>query len=223
MDHSLLQEVKEEARKDKITKFFINNKNLITAVISAMFLFLVIYFIYEYNYSKKEEKFSKMYQDAIILEKSNDTNNSIAILEKIYNSKSAPKDIKAISSLRLAAAYLSRQQNDLALEIYETIAFGSGYDQYLRELSSVLLSKLIILNVDKNAEKERSRTALIRIKKLINKSEIFKSQLQEQLAILYIKINEKDNARKMLEKIRINPNILDSQKSRILDLIKIAS
>ncbi len=223
MDNSLIKEAKEEARKDNITKFFAKNKALITKVVAGIFIILIFYFIYEYNYNKKEEEFSKLFQEAVILEKSGDVNNSITILEEIYKSNSAPKNIQALSSLRLAAAYLSKQQNDQALEIYEKIAFGSGYDQYLQELSSLLLSKLIILNVEKDASRERSRAAIVRIKKLINNSDIFKLQLQEQLAILHIKISEKDNARKILEKIKANAQISEIQKARILDLIKIAS
>ena len=42
MNNSLIQEAKEEARKDNLTKFFTKNKNLIFAIFCALFVILVV-------------------------------------------------------------------------------------------------------------------------------------------------------------------------------------
>ncbi len=221
MDNSTLREIKDEARKDKITKFLGKHKKPLLLTLAALFVLLVIYFIHEYIESSREKSYSTIYHQAIIKEERGEYKESTELLKSIYESNSAPNGIKALASLRYAAAVISENNIDKALEIYEEIAFKNKYDDYLQNLSGLLLAKLIIVNLGDNPDMDKARQAIIRIKKIINKNKVFKLQAKEQLGILYIKVNKNDEARKLLESIRSDKDGSQVMKNRVDQLIKL--
>ncbi len=223
MDNSILREIKDEARKDKISNFLTKNKKNLLIIAGILFAALVTFFIYDYVQTGRQKTFSKIYHQAIIKEEKGDYKEATKLLKSIYESGSAPAGIKALASLRYAAAVISENKTNKALEIYEEIAFTGKYDDYLQDLSGLLLAKLLIVNFDINPTKEASRHAIIKIKKVINVNRVFKLEAQEQLAILYIKLDKNDEARKILESISINKDGSQNLKNRISKLIKLAS
>ncbi len=223
MDNSLIREIKDEARKDKVTSFITKNKKPLLITSAAIFLILVAYFVYDYAKYKNEVAFSKIYHQAIIHEENGEFNKSLTLLKSIYNSDDAPSGVKALASLRYAAASISSNKIDKALEVYEEIAFKRKYDDYLQNLSGLLLAKLIIVNLGDQPNEESAKYAVTRIKRIVNNNKILKLQAQEQLAILYIKVNKNDEARKILESIRSSKDGSTQIKSRVNDLIKLIS
>lgn len=223
MDNSIIREIKDEERKDTITKFFSKNKKVILTFASILFAILIAYFIYEYVQSNREKSYSKIYHQAIIKEEKGQYQESVKLLKSIYESSSAPSGVKGVASLRYAAAAISDNNIDKALEIYEEIAFSNKYDDYLQNLSGLLLSKLIIVNLGDNPDPEKAKVAEKRIKQVINQNQILKIETKEQLAILYIKINKNDDARKILESIRTNQKASKLVKDRVIQLIKLIS
>lgn len=223
MDNSLLREIKDEARRDKITKFFAHHKKTIIKAVSALFVLLVAYFIYDYLRYQKEKDFSKIYQQAIMKEERGEFVESTKLLKSIYESSSAPVGVKALASLRYAAASITNNDMDKALEIYEEIAFKNKYDDYLQNLSGLLLAKLIIINLGADPDQQKAEQTIIRIKKIVNNNKILTLQAKEQLAIVYIKLNKKEEARDILENIRSDKGNTGELQKRVENLIKLTS
>ena len=223
MDNSLLREIKDEARKDKITNFIAHHKKTIVKIAIALFLLLSAYFIYDYLQRQKEEEFSKIYQQAIIKEERGEYGESIILLKSIYDSSSAPSGVKALASLRYAAASISQNDINKAIEIYEEIAFKNKYDDYLQNLSGLLLAKLIIVNLGVDPDQEKAEQAILRIKQIVNNNKILNLQAKEQLAIVYLKLNKKDEARDILENIRSDKGNVGELQKRVENLIKLTS
>lgn len=213
----LLHQAKSEARKDSLKKFYAkNSKIFMIAMASAVFALLVFFAFDAYNKSQ-QEKFSEIFHQSLIDQQVGDIEKAKKNLKKIYETKSAPNGIRSLASLRYAAFLLDEKKKTEAAEIYENISYCSGCDPYIRDLSRLLLVRVLA----SNGSEIKQENLIARIEKIEAKSRILRYYISEQKGLIEIQQNNLEKAYATFQEILENPESQKNLKARAADALKL--
>jgi hypothetical protein len=215
----LINQARAEARREDFKNIIVKNSKLIIALILLLMFFLAAFFAITTYQDNKKEKFSKQLHQALIYQEKGEMEKTKQILEDIYHSNSAPSGVRSIASLRLAAILMEGDQKLEAIEIYRNINNNKDYDQYIRELAGLLEAKTLVIIDDKSKEKETLAT----ISEIESRSTLLKYYISEQRAILAMKQNDLETAKKIFEEISKNPESSETLKQRSGEMLKIVA
>lgn len=219
MSELSLRQIKDEARKDAIARFFITYKGMIKRFAMVALISLILYGIYNLILSNLQAKYSKLLHESLIAEQLGDFDTVKEKLKIIHDAKFAPSNVQSLANLRYGSVLLIENDKENAIKIYKEIAASRTNDDYLRDLAALLASKILI--ADLNTENEQK--TLKNLKNFVEKSDVLKPYILEQMAVFYIKTKQNQEARKILEEIVKTEKISQSLQLRTLDLIKIIS
>lgn len=220
---NFLNQIKSEARADKVWQFFAKHKNLSKKLVIVFAIFLAGFFIFSLIHNSLQEKYSEILHQSLIDEEMGDFAKTQEALQEIADATFAPSGVKGLASLRYAGLLLRMGKKDEALKIYQETAFSVFYDDFVQETAGLLAAKLLINDVNKNSDKSMQDNVTEQVEKIVNNNKILKDLTLEQQAILMIKIDNKIKAREILEKIVKSEKAVQSLKSRAADLIKLTN
>jgi hypothetical protein len=215
----LINQARAEARSEGLRRILTQNSRLITLLLIVVLLALSSWFGFGIYQDNQQEKYTKKLYQALIYQEKGEVEKTKKTLEEIYNSSSAPKGVKSLASLRLAAMLLENNQKPEALDIYLNVNDSRGYDQYIKELSGLLAVKILITNEDQSKDAEN----LVKINKIEANARLLKYYISEQKGILALQKNDLVEAKKIFESIAKNPEISNGLKNRAGEMLKIIS
>lgn len=205
----------------RISGIFSRSKKLLSVLAIGLAIALVVWFLFGLYQKSAQEKYSAIFHQSLLEEERGDTETALQILHEIHESQFVPSGVKGLASLRYAGLLLNAGSADEALEVYTKIANGRRYDNYLRELSGLLASKILVIKADANGDKLLQKEALKQIKKFESRSKIMKPYFIEQRAIFEMKIGNLEEAYTAFVSIAQSQDGGQGLKLRVADMIKI--
>lgn len=215
---TMLKQAKSEARLENFFKFLGKNSKVLIygAIVFLLISILVLAFnIYQNN---AKEKYSAILHQSLIYQQLGENDKAKAELEKIVNS-SVPSGVKSLASLRYAAFLLEQKDFKGAKKIYSNIRNCRFCDDYVRDLSSLLLVRTIISDKEELSNRENLMAKILKIEK---EAKILKNYISEQIAMLELVENNPKKAYAIFEKISQDKASSDALKNRAIDGMKIA-
>ena len=186
MSNELESQIKESLFKEKIEKFYKKNKILIIVFFIILIVTPIFIQINSYLNKKNNENLLEQYLKAESLIKKDD-NQALEILENLTNSQN--QTIQKLALNRTVDIYLNQGQKDKALLQFEKIR---DFDNKLfDELNNV---KLVILKFDTIKESE-----ILELLKIDNKNDSFILIKKKLLYDFYIKSNQLNKAKQILD------------------------
>lgn len=213
----LIAEAKAQARRENLKNFFSKNyKEVKIAAISAVVI-LISYIAFSAFQSAQKLKYSSMLHQALIDEQMGNFSKSKETLKNIFESKTTPNQIKAISGLRYGASLLQEGKISKAAETYQEIAECSSCDEYLKNLAALLAVKTWMSDAEEMKLEDLSK----RIQKLENSATILRTQISEQRAILELQKNNLEKSYQIFELISKSEESSLELKNRAQDYMNV--
>ena len=113
--NQIINQAKSEARSDNFKKLIVKNSKILVVIAGLVVVGAISFFIFNAYQKSQEAKFSEILQQSIVDQKSGDLEKTKETLKKIVETKSAPKNIKALATLRYAALLLDEGKNSEAV------------------------------------------------------------------------------------------------------------
>lgn len=199
-----------ESFNEDVQSFF--KKHLDKIILSIILLIIFIFsFVYvEHHRDSKMRNFNQQIFNALELK---DNNVIIENLQKIYNDQKIPRISKTFAGLKLATRLFNSGEINKAIEINEEI-FNNEKNNAFKYLAAYNII------VWKNNETVINKEYLINLfNKLKVKENPFLDLLKEQEAIFYIRLNETNTAKKILNGLLNNKNLDNNFEKRIQDYL----
>lgn len=213
---NLINQAKSEAKRDAFFSVVGKNSKAIIRVILVIVTFgIAALGVYVYKKSN-QEKFSEKLHRALIDQQIGESQKSLESLKEITNSSSASGGVKALAGLRYASILLEDGKKSEAIEVYQKIASCHSCDDYARDLSRLLIAR--ILMADSSEAKKEDLSS--RIKKLEDSSESLKYHIAEQRAFLEMRKGNKEESKKIFQEIEKGAEKHPALKNRAADGIK---
>lgn len=207
--------------KDFILNFIAKQKKKLL-LLGALFAgFLVILFFVNLYQKYAQEKYSALFHQALIFEEKGEIVKAKEELQKIHETSFAPSGVKGLASMRYAAILFAQNNVDEALKVYEEIGNSNRYNQYLRELSSLLATKILVIKANENSDEAFKKQALKQIEKFEARSKNLNLYIAEQKGIFFLKTKNLEKSFETFEAIIKNQNAEQALKLRAADMIKI--
>lgn len=202
----LLDEVQRDLHDEKVRKnLAVYGKLLFLAAL----LFILISTIYLWWNNNRENKLNSLSSDYFTAHDKRLTNKldeAITLLNKL--SKSGEESYAALAHLELAAFFHGR--NDIALEHYKKVAEGKGFDKVYKDFVSYM-----IIGSELNAQKINIDEAISRLNTYIANKPIFEATALEELALLYIRKQDKKTAKETLERLATKASVNRETRERV--------
>jgi hypothetical protein len=214
---NLINQAKDQARKESIVNFFCKNKTVILNVTVVAIVALVGFSIFSYVQSSREEKFSEILHQSLIDQQIGDVAKAKENLKKIYDTKSAPSGVWSLASLRYAAFLLSEGNLSEAEAVYQEINNCKTCDRYIRELGGLLLVANWMSDENELAKPDLSE----RIEKIENSSKVLRYNIAEQRGFLELHRDHLAQSYNIFESIAKNPEAQKEVKARAEEGMKI--
>lgn len=213
----IINQAKSQARLENIFKFLGKNSKILIYCAAAFLGVILLFFAFSIYQKSAQEKYSAMLHQSLIYQQSGQMSEAKKELEKIVNS-SAPNGVKSLASLRYAAFLLEEQKINEAKEVYTKLNQCYFCDDYIKDLSGLLLVRIMVLDKNETASPEK---LIEKISKIMNRSENLKNEVAEQLAFFQLFTNKFDQAYKTFEKISNDASATQAIKQRAEDGMKI--
>ena len=215
--NQIISQAKSEVRSDNLKKLIAKNSKILVVIAGLVVVGAISFFIFNAYQKSQEAKFSEILQQSIVDQKSGDLEKTKETLKKIVETKSAPKNIKALATLRYAALLLDEGKNSEAVALYQEINQCKGCDAYIKDLGGLLVVKVWISD-----ETEFQKDDLLaRIEKIEVGSKDLKNQISEQKALVQMHKNNLDKAYLTFESLAKNPEAEEGLKKRAEEGMKI--
>jgi len=218
---NLFYQIKSHLSLAAIANFFAKHKKLVFTSFAGLIVALILWFIFDIYRKNAQEKYSEIFHQSLIDEEKGDISQARKNLQKIYEAKFTPSGVKGLASIRYAAFLFNENNRDEALKVYLEIAKNSRYDHYLRELSGLMASKILVININENSDKESKEKGLAQILNFEDKSKILHYYFSEQSAIFAMKIGDLEKSYKISEEIIKSQQSPQGLKTRAYDMIKL--
>ena len=140
----ILRDAISEIKREKIRKIWQKYKRKLIATFVILALILSTFVIFEIYKKSKQEKYSALLQKAIMESGSGNNESALEIVKNIHEDKTAPVNIKAMSSLKYGALVLEQGKFDEAIKIFLEINQLKKADSYIRELAGLIALKAFI-------------------------------------------------------------------------------
>ncbi len=213
----LLAEAKAQAKKEFFKKLILRNQKAIklTAILATIFVIFCIAFA-SFK-SAQITKYSALFQEAITQHEMRNYQQANESFKKIFEAKFSPSEIKSFAGLRYAAGLLDQDKKSEAAKVYEEISKCFSCDQYLKNLSALLLVKLWM----SDEAQISSENLPEKIRKIENSATILRNQIAEQRGILQLQKNNLAESYKIFDLISKSQQASQSVKSRAQDYLNI--
>jgi hypothetical protein len=212
----LLKQAKSEARLENFFKFIGKNARIMIYIAVAFLLIGLITLVLSIYQENQREKYSGIFHQALIYQQVGEIEKFKGSLEEIVNS-SAPSGVKSLASLRYAAVLLNEGDLKGARNIYEEVSECGSCDDYVQNLASLLLVRLMI--ADENGESD-SDQLVVKIIKIEGRSTIFKNHIAEQLAMFELLRDNLKESYEIFTKIAADKSSSPALKARSEDGMK---
>lgn len=215
---SIIHQAKSELRKEKWQKFLQNKKVRIAAL--STFGLILIYSIFSLIQDHRAENFSKMLHQSLTKQQSGDIKEAKELLSQIHHAKLPPSGVYALASLRYAALLLNEGKNTQAIKVYTKINNCTHCNNYMKDLSGLLLVKISILE---NQDPKKKDILIARIKKIEEKATILKYHIMEQRAFLQMQDGNLEESHKIFSHIVAKSDKSSSVNLRAQDGLKMVA
>ncbi len=220
----MINKAKAEARVKSIEHTFKNffNRNGKPLTIALGFLFLVGGWLIISSFKEKSEQqrcFS-MLNLGISLQEKGDAKKAKEVFRKIHESNSCSGGVKPIASLRYAAITYTEDKKNEALVIYQEIIKDSDQDPFIRELATLLATRIQVADATQQNDKDYKKT-LGTLKKAVSKSKVFKNYLKEQQGILEFSRGNLKESYQVFDELSKNSEVPEALKSRSQEMKKL--
>lgn len=211
---NLINQARSQARFDVFKNFFRKRRRNIATLTIVATIALVGYFIFSFYQKYRQEEFSIILYKSIFNEQIGEKEKAKGELKEIIDAMGAPSGVRSIASLRYASIILGEGKKDEALKIYEEVNDCRFCNEYARDLSGLLLVKILV------AENVPNKDLPERILKIEKHSGILKDYFAEQRAMLALQNENLKDAYEIFTKIAQDKNASPDLKSRAEDGIK---
>tara|TARA_B100000035_G_scaffold279122_1_gene258534 strand:+ start:319 stop:963 length:645 start_codon:yes stop_codon:yes gene_type:complete len=205
--------INSKTRNEKIKNFFIQNKNLLIAVITGIVLLLITYFAFGEYRNNQKIKTSDKYNSIIINYSENNKDKTAKDLENVINDKDStysPLSLYFIIDNDLI------KDKEKVNKLFDVIINETSLD---KEIKKLIIYKKALYNADDIEE----NNLLNILKPIINSESVWKSHALFLMAEYFYSKNEIQKAKEFFEQIlslnSANPNLkLEAQKRLNRDL-----
>jgi hypothetical protein len=215
--NNIIHQAKSEARADIIKQFFVSNRKILKIIASSALVLIVAFVAFDAYQTSQEKKFSIVLQQSIIDQQEGNLDKAKNSLKEVVDSKVAPRNIKALASLRLAALLLDENKKAEAVAIYQKVNSCVSCDSYLKDLAG-LLTVRVWLSDENEIQKE---DLLVRIEKIEANSKELRYQISEQKGWFELLKNNLDKSYAIFESLAKNPEVDETLKKRAEEAMKI--
>jgi hypothetical protein len=211
--NEVINGAKSQARSEKIRKFFDENAKILKIFGVALGAFAVASLVFAIVYNSREAKFSAVLHQSLVYQQLNDIAKAEESLKQIYDAKLVPGGVRSLAMIRYAAFLLDKSDYEGAVKVYQELNQCRSCDQYVRELSGLLIAKIWSSN---QTEIEKEDVAQ-KIEKIEGNSKILRFQIAEQRALLELQKNNFKKSYQIFEMIEKNSESSPELKIRARD------
>ncbi len=214
---NLINQAKEQARREGVTNFFSRNSKIITRLIILALSLALVFVIYDSIKKSRQAQYSEYFHQALFYEQVGDDFAAKKELEKIYDAKSAPSGVRSLASLRLAAIRFNEGNRSESNKIYTEINQCRLCDLYIKDLAGFFLVKNWMSD-----EGEVNRDDLLkRVGVIENSSKVFKYHIAEQRSFFEAKRGDFKKSYQILELIEKSSEAPNYLKERVRNEMQI--
>lgn len=203
----IFDEAKESLKEEKIQEFLNKNyKNIV--LIIAIFIVSLSLGVWWNQHSKEQ-----IYQDggnymmAILKMRSYNPEDAILKFNEVKENRSI---YSKMSDLNIAAYNSFKNNHDIALKHYKSIANDRSTPKAMNDLAELLSIKTAL-----SFENPDLASAEENLKSYVNKNPIFKASAQELLLAIYIEQNKIDDAKEIHNELVTDINIPRAIRTRV--------
>jgi hypothetical protein len=206
-DHdSLLREVEDEIRRERMEKLWQRYNGVILAAAALIVLGVAGYKYLETRRIAAEQTAGAEFAAAQNLSDDKKTAEAEAAFKKIADT--GPAGFAALAKLQVAGAQVKAGKTAEAIATYESLANGSGADNLLKSFAQLQAASLRLPDAD-YAEIQN------RLTPLAGDDAPFSKSARELLGLAAYKAKKYDEARKYLEPLLIDPNAPQGLQDRV--------
>lgn len=191
-----INELKFDAIKDGIKKFFYNNFKYILIIILFLSSFFLVRFLSNSYRKNQLQTYNSLIFRSLVSDK------PIEELEKLYKNNDIPSISKTLTGINLIGQYTGNSENkERIIQIYNDI-FDSEKDLYLKYYSG--LNLLIFMLNDKTVSDKKIEELF---SKLENEKNPLLNLVKEQKILFFIKLKKYTEAKNLLDNLSLNKNL----------------
>lgn len=214
---NLINQAKDQARKENLKNFFSKNSKTISRLAIAVVALVLVTLAFNAVQSSRQAKYSAIFHQALIYQQLGDEVKAKAELQKIYDTKSAPSGVRSLASLRLAAIYFNEGNSKEANKIYAEISDCGSCDKYISDLAGLLLVK----NWMSDESEVNADDIIARVEKVENRNRVLKYHISEQRAFLEALKGNLEKSYQILELITKSSEASPALKEKAKDGMQI--
>lgn len=191
-----INELKFDAIKDGIKKFFYNNFKYILIIILFLSSFFLVRFLSNSYRKNQLQTYNSLIFRSLVSDK------PIEELEKLYKNNDIPSISKTLTGINLIGQYTGNSENkERIIQIYNDI-FDGEKDLYLKYYSG--LNLLIFMLNDKTVSDKKIEELF---SKLENEKNPLLNLVKEQKILFFIKLKKYTEAKNLLDNLSLNKNL----------------
>lgn len=203
---SLLREVDEELRRERMEKLWQRYNGLIIGVAVAIVAGVAGYQFLETRRITSAQAAGKEFNAAVEL--ANQKKGEEAIKAFQHVAETGPRGYASLAKLHIAGAYVKEGKTAEAVTAFDALAADAGADQLLKNYAQLQAASLRMGEADFNEMENR-------LKSLTGASSPYKVSASELLGFAAYKAGKLEEARKLLEPLLIDPNATQAIQDRI--------
>ncbi len=191
-DDTLLREVEEELRRERMEQLWNRYGNIVLAAAAALVLMVGGYKFYEARQLAAANAAGSAFEKAAFLATEKKTEEARKAFEDL--AKTAPGGYAALARLRLAGLALDTGDKAKAAAEYEALTSSSGTDPLLKSFAKLQATALKIGEADFTEVENR-------LNDLVGETSPWRANAREMLALAALKAGKTEVARKALEEL----------------------
>lgn len=203
---TLLREVEEELRRERMEKFWQRYSGLILGGAAAVVLGVAGYKYLESSRMNAAEAAGKQFDAAVTLADQAKTDDAIKAFQDI--AANGPRGYASLAKLHIAGAHAKAGKTADAVAAYESLANDAGADQLLKNFAQLQAASLRMPEADFTEMQNR-------LNSLTGELSPYKVTASEMLGFAAFKAGKYEEARKLLEPLLIDPKATAAIQDRI--------
>jgi hypothetical protein len=195
-NQALLNELKEDLRRQKLENIVIDNGGKIIALAGLIVAITAGIYFYNQNKIKTQlEAGAKFYE---IVENSKNSEEKVKALQDA--SKELPSGYASIAEIKIADEFIQKENFTEALKVLEAVSKNSKYDAAIREIAELKLVDVLI------KQKENQDNILKRLDALSQPTSVFRYSALEMKADYFMANDRKQDAAEIYKKLAEDKN-----------------
>lgn len=203
----LINEIKEDIKQEQLYNFLKKHtKTIIICVVVFIVALSASLWYKDYQLSKVHKEGSE-YLTAINKMRAENVNEAIAQMESM---RSGDTNYAALASLNVASYSVYNKDFSKAMQLFEEVSGNSSYSPYLRDLA-----KLSSIQVGYEAKIHDDSATIKALESYVADKQTFKYTAQEMLVGLYLKNNQMDKAKIIIDALTTDLSVPASISHRL--------